>query len=143
MCFLSFLASSPRLLFANRKDIRILRSTNGTPNDTIVVSGLEDAISLDFDYQQKIVFWTDVSSEKIKSARLFGNKNRVRNVIDIGLKRPEGLAVDWVTKKFYWTDSEVETNRIEVANFDGSYRKVLFWHNLDQPRAIAVDPMSG
>lgn len=143
MCLSSIVSAVPRLMFSNRKDIRILISTNGTLNETIVFSGLEDAIALDFDYQEKIVFWTDVSSQKIQSARLSANKTEVRNVITLGLKRPEGLAVDWITKKLYWTDSGFKTSRIEVANFDGSFRKVLFWRNLDQPREIAVDPRSG
>lgn len=55
-----------------------------------------------------------------------------------GLDSPDGLACDWLSKKLYWTDSE--TNRIEVANLDGSSRKVLFWMDLDQPRAIALNP---
>ncbi|XP_020911652.1 low-density lipoprotein receptor-related protein 6-like [Exaiptasia diaphana] len=135
-------ASSPRLIFANRRDIRILRPTkDGKGNETVIVRGLEDAIALDFDYKQKIVFWTDVSEEKIKSTVL-GSGN-ISNVVSVGLRRPEGLAVDWTSQKIYWTDSGIETNRIEVANYDGKHRKVLFWQNLDQPRAIAVDPRSG
>ena len=63
------------------------------------------------------------------------------NVISIGIVSPDGLACDWLGKKLYWTDSE--TNRIEVSNLDGTYRKVLFWQRLDQPRAIALDPQNG
>lgn len=63
------------------------------------------------------------------------------NVVTTGLTSPEGLACDWLSKKLYWTDAE--TNRIEVSNFDGRYRKVLFWEELDQPRAIALAPMDG
>lgn len=48
----------------------------------------------------------------------------------------DGLAVDAVGRKIYWTDTG--TNRIEVANLDGSMRKVLVWQNLDSPRAIAL-----
>ena len=55
-------------------------------------------------------------------------------VIANGLDKPEGLAIDWYTDKIYWTDGE--TNRIEVATLDGKYQKVLFWTDLDQPRAI-------
>ncbi|KAG7231033.1 hypothetical protein INR49_025063, partial [Caranx melampygus] len=51
---------------------------------------------------------------------------------------PDGLACDWLGRKLYWTDSE--TNRIEVANLDGTSRKVLFWMDLDQPRAVALNP---
>lgn len=58
-----------------------------------------------------------------------------------GLLSPDGLACDWFTNKLYWTDSE--TNRIEVATMSGQHRKVLFWTDVDQPRAIALVPMKG
>lgn len=35
------------------------------------------------------------------------------------------------------------TDRIEVANTDGSMRTVLIWENLDRPRDIVVEPMGG
>lgn len=54
----------------------------------------------------------------------------------VGLMTTDGLAVDAVGRKIYWTDTG--TNRIEVANLDGSMRKVLVWQNLDSPRAIAL-----
>lgn len=58
-----------------------------------------------------------------------------------GIMSPDGLACDWLTKKLYWADSD--TNRIEVSQFDGKNRKVLFWDDLDQPRAIALVPQRG
>lgn len=61
-----------------------------------------------------------------------------QTVVVSGLDSPDGLACDWLGRKLYWTDSE--TNRIEVANLDGTSRKVLFWMDLDQPRAIALNP---
>ena len=54
----------------------------------------------------------------------------------VGLVTTDGLAVDAVSRKIYWTDTG--TNRIEAANLDGSMRKVLVWQNLDSPRAIAL-----
>lgn len=65
-------------------------------------------------------------------------------MIAFGLQSPEGIAVDWVARKLYWTDYIGEgKSKIEVANFDGSHRKVLVWTDVDKPRAIAVDPLSG
>lgn len=57
------------------------------------------------------------------------------------LGRPEGLAVDWLTEKLYWTDYYLK--QICVSSIDGKYRKALIWSNLDNPRAIAVDPNAG
>lgn len=56
--------------------------------------------------------------------------------LSLGLMTTDGLAVDAVGRKIYWTDTG--TNRIEVSNLDGSMRKVLVWQNLDSPRAIAL-----
>ena len=54
---------------------------------------------------------------------------------------PDGLAVDWVARNLYWTDNG--TDRIEVSRLNGSSRKVLISENLDEPRAIALDPARG
>ena len=135
-----------KLLYSSRKDIRIVQTNYKSQIETIVVDGLEDAIAVDFCFAEGFVFWTDVSLEKIKRIRVTGDTKKVEDVISVGLKKPEGLAVDWIAKKLYWTDcrdSDWETNRIEVANFDGSNRKVLFWKDLGLPRAIAVDPLKG
>lgn len=57
------------------------------------------------------------------------------------LHSPEGLAVDWVHKNIYWTDSGNKS--ISVASGDGRKRKVLIATELSEPRAIAVDPHHG
>ena len=51
----------------------------------------------------------------------------------------EGLAIDWLNDRIYWTDSEL--NRVEVANIDGTKRAVLF-SGLNNPRDIIVDPIN-
>lgn len=62
-------------------------------------------------------------------------------LIDEQLHSPEGLAVDWVHKHIYWTDSGTKT--ISVATADGGRRCTLFSRDLSEPRAIAVDPLRG
>lgn len=51
------------------------------------------------------------------------------------------LSVDWVSNHIYWTDTKAKT--IEIANYDGSARRVLVSRNLRGPRNIVVDPVSG
>ena len=100
---------------------------------------------MDFLFAEGIIFWADVNLKKIKRIRV--STGEVEDVISVGLKKPEGLAVDWIAGKLYWTDCRDakwnQTNRIEVANLDGSNRKFLFWKDLGLPRAIAVDPLLG
>ena len=65
----------------------------------------------------------------------------VQAVVRSELKNPDGIAVDWVARNLYWTDTG--TNRIEVSRLNGSARRVLIDENLDEPRAIALDPTKG
>lgn len=62
-------------------------------------------------------------------------------VIHDDINHPDGIAVDWVAHNLYWTDTG--TDRIEVARLNGTSRKVLISEDLDEPRAIVVDPISG
>ena len=114
------------------------------------MKGLQDARAVDFCFAEGFVFWTDVSLEKIKRIRVTGDTRKVEDVISEGLKNPQGLAVDWIAKKLYWTNLggcyrhfDSENSSIEVANLDGTNRKVLFRKNVTCPGAIAVDPLKG
>lgn len=62
-------------------------------------------------------------------------------LVDTALHSPEGLAVDWIHKNIYWTDSGLKT--ISVATINGKKRKVLIDTELGEPRAIALDPRQG
>jgi len=60
-------------------------------------------------------------------------------IADLG--SPEGLAVDWISRTLFFTDSALD--RIEVSDLEGKYRKVLIDSDLVNPRAITVDPIEG
>lgn len=51
---------------------------------------------------------------------------------------PESIAVDWVGRNLYWTDSVMEN--IEVSTLDGRFRKVLLSKNITSPRGLVLDP---
>jgi low density lipoprotein receptor-related protein 5/6 len=111
---------------------------------------LEDAAAVDYvfhDDNTTSIYWTDISQEAIKRVTITGTllsastQSTASIIISTGLMSPDGLACDWIGRKLYWTDSEI--NRIEVSNLDGKMRKVLFWEGLDQPRAIALYPQKG
>lgn len=112
---------------------------SGPPSIEVLVKDLSEGAALDFFYEKQLVCWTDQGLVTIQCMKLnetfTGTK---KSIISSGLDKPEGLAIDWFTDKIYWTDGE--TNRIEVASLNGNNQKVLFWTDLDQPRAIALIP---
>lgn len=130
------------LLFANRHDIRKLEADGMILQP--VVSDLQSAIAVDYDYYNKLVYWSDSHEEKIMKVKM-NVKGEVNGtavpVISTGLKTPDGIAVDWIYHNIYWTDTGYNT--IEVASEDGSMKKILVDKDLDEPRSIAVDPRNG
>ena len=57
-----------------------------------------------------------------------------------GLRVPDGLAVDWINNKIYWTDTGL--NRLEQSDLSGNSRRILISSGLDEPRGIALDPLN-
>ncbi len=62
-------------------------------------------------------------------------------VLSGGIELTEDISIDWIGKNMYWTDYALET--VEVATVEGKHRKVLFSENVDNPRALALDPREG
>ncbi|XP_050403401.1 very low-density lipoprotein receptor isoform X2 [Patella vulgata] len=134
---------SAELLLANRKDLRRINiENNKKPVYELLVEDekVECAISVDYDIRSNKVYWTDVKLEKILSADIQDNKNVIAIAENL-VSTPDGIAVDWVHKHLYWTDTGY--NKIEVSSLDGKMRRVLINSDLDEPRAIVVDPKSG
>uniref|UniRef100_A0A8C8ZZF7 LDL receptor related protein 8 n=1 Tax=Prolemur simus TaxID=1328070 RepID=A0A8C8ZZF7_PROSS len=104
---------------------------------------LKNVVALDVEVATNRIYWCDLSYRKIYSAYMDKASDPAEQevLIDEQLHSPEGLAVDWVHKHIYWTDSGNKT--ISVATVDGGRRCTLFSHNLSEPRAIAVDPLRG
>jgi len=106
------------------------------------VTGLEDAIAVDYVWRDGSVYWSDLARGRIYQASVNASSaSRAVVVVVGGLDAPDGLACDWVGRKLYWADSE--TDRIQVANLDGTWRRVLYWRDIHQPRAVALDPTRG
>lgn len=129
------------LLFATTRDIRLVNPAR-PKKVQILVSDLRTAHGVDYCYNDSLICWSDTFTEEINCAPFTGSQaNNETTYTTNGVPSAEGLACDWLTKKLYWTDSF--TKKIEVMSFKTKHRKVLFWQDLDQPRGIAVDPLSG
>lgn len=74
----------PVLLFANRIDIRQVLPHRS--EYTLLLNNLENAIALDFHHNQELVFWSDVTLDRIMKANL--NGSNVEEVVSTGLESP-------------------------------------------------------
>lgn len=72
------------LLFANRIDIRQVLPHRS--EYTLLLNNLENAIALDFHHNQELVFWSDVTLDRIMKANL--NGSNVEEVVSTGLESP-------------------------------------------------------
>lgn len=143
------------LIFTTYHDVRMANiSRNNVTSITILTKDLSEGAGLDFYYEKQMFCWTDQGLESIQCKKLnssffkeqfaqigpekedFGDEKF--SIISKGIEKPEGLAIDWYTDKIYWADGEL--NRIEVATLNGKYQKLLFWTDLDQPRALVLVP---
>ncbi|XP_017777455.1 PREDICTED: low-density lipoprotein receptor-related protein 1 [Nicrophorus vespilloides] len=131
---------TPKLLLANKYYIREL-NLNG--HSTLLRHNLSNAVAVDYDWESKCIFWSDVSpiSSHIKKLCNGTVQNNTVLLHSATLQNPDGLAVDWVGKNLYWADKGLDT--IEVSTLDGKFRKVLISSGLQEPRAVAVDPIRG
>ena len=70
----------------------------------------------------RYMFWTDWG-ETAKIERTFMNGEGRRTLISTGLDQPNGITIDYLSERIYWTDSVLEN--IEYAKYDGTERTVL------------------
>ncbi|XP_038047888.1 low-density lipoprotein receptor-related protein 2-like [Patiria miniata] len=134
----------PHLLFANRYYIRWMDVGVGS-QDRRIAQDFDLVMAIDYDYTGSKVYFSDVEARAIMrmdvdlvSGIVLGNLETIHNH---SIFNVEGLAVDWVTKKLYWTDKV--TDLLEVSELDGSNRLSLLSSGLFEPRGLALDPQNG
>ncbi|KAF5890991.1 low-density lipoprotein receptor-related protein 1B-like, partial [Clarias magur] len=128
------------LIYSSSDGIRGVSLDPGDHSDTLIpVSGTQLAAGLDFHAGNDTLYWTDLGSNKI--SRATRDQTWREDVINTGIVRAEGVAVDWIAGNVYWTDHG--SDLIEVLRVNTAFRAVIVSEGLDQPRAIAVQPLEG
>lgn len=89
---------------------------------TLPLKHVSYTIAVDYDPVDGYIYWTDDTVQKIQRAKLDGSQQQ--DVISLEIQHPDGLAVDWVSRNLYWTDTG--TDRIEVVRLNYGYRRVSF-----------------
>jgi len=151
--------SGIRLMAASGGRLDWMSPTIGTYGRVYLGPDMRFITTFDVDNRTDTYFWTDLAANtiysrhartanytKVKKYRQKKNNNNLfflflLKLITSGISYVAGLAFDWISRNIYWTDYILE--HVEVANMNGTYRRILFHENLTNPWSIAVDPRAG
>ncbi|XP_015214111.2 low-density lipoprotein receptor-related protein 1B isoform X2 [Lepisosteus oculatus] len=134
----SLSGEKPFLILADHHEIRKI-DVDGS-NYTLLKQGLNNVIAIDFDYRKEFIYWIDSSrpnGRRINRMRLNGSDLKVVHRSAV----PSALAVDWIGKNLYWSDTEKKT--LEVSKVNGLYPTILVSSGLKNPKDLALDTQSG
>ncbi|GAB1611093.1 nidogen-1-like isoform X2, partial [Argonauta hians] len=94
-------------------------------------------IALAYDCADRQLYYSDIESLTIR--RIDTNGNNTETIVnDV---KSEGIAIDWISRNMYWTDSRGKS--VHVSTLDGTQQKTLFDTKINNPRGIVVNPIRG
>jgi len=70
----------------------------------------------------RLIYWTNWNTDKPRIQRSDLQGNKIDNVIVKDILTPNGLTIDHLAKKLYWSDARLD--KIERCNMDGTNRQV-------------------
>ncbi|KAK3853890.1 hypothetical protein Pcinc_039590 [Petrolisthes cinctipes] len=97
------------------------------------------ALQLDYYAAEKMIYWPDTKLNEVRRAKLSGTP--VEAVVDVVLRAPSALAIDWLSGNMFITS--VLPPAIMAATLDGHFLTKLMYEGLKQPLSLAVDPYNG
>ncbi|XP_046891253.1 sortilin-related receptor isoform X1 [Hypomesus transpacificus] len=129
--------STEFILYAVRNSIHRYDLLTGT-DQPLPLTGLREAVALDFDYDRNCLYWADISLDTIQRLCLNGSTGQ-EVVIRKDLQNVEALSFDPISRLLYWVDAGAQ--KIEVSNPDGDLRHTLLNSSvLEHPRALVLLP---
>ncbi|KAF5269791.1 hypothetical protein FQA39_LY08572 [Lamprigera yunnana] len=129
------------LLLGTRAAIaRVSLDTKELWDVTLNIKNIRHIIDLDFHWEKQLLYLTDVDKNVIQTVNM-KNFSEIKNIVVTNISTPNGIAVDWIANNVYWTNTGYKN--IEVAKYDGSFRKVIIKENLLEPRSITIFPRRG
>ncbi|XP_052860473.1 low-density lipoprotein receptor-related protein 4-like [Anopheles cruzii] len=129
------------LIFAHRTEIRQVSLDSDYQIDVVLpLPPISNAVTLDVDRATGEVYWADTIEDVIMRSTPDGM--RIKQIYSESMTSVDGLVLDSIGRKLYWTDAGRKVLEVSDLDGDGS-RSALVWRDLEQPRGIALDYDSG
>lgn len=110
-------------------------NSNGEPVCSNILSNIDQPRGLALYPKDGLLFYTSWGENPhIGRAGMDGSHQEAIIYEDIGW--PNGIVVDVVLKRIYWSDAK--HGRIETADFNGRDRKTIFSQNVQHPFSLAI-----
>ncbi|KRT84802.1 hypothetical protein AMK59_2409, partial [Oryctes borbonicus] len=95
---------------------------------------------LAIDSCRRYLYFTNSFRDRPSIDRINLNTKKHEVLIDSSLHTPVGIAIDYVAKKLYWSDSGPGIYfRIETATLEGKEREIVIYNTHQHPFGLAVD----
>ena len=83
------------------------------------------------------MYWSDWgASPKIERCGMNGDLSTRETIVGDDLVYPNGLSIDYGEEKLWWADADLD--KVEMANLDGSMRRVVLTEPSIHPFSIVV-----
>ena len=146
-CTVSIADPDTYLVFSVFQQLRKMTLNTANPVDMhINISDVTNAVAIAVDPISEDIFWVD-TNRILRGSQHTGHTEVIAHMTSTSSERfshtgstaYEGIALDWIGHKVYWTD--FENRYVEVVTYDGHVRSVLLTvrDGLSGPRAITLD----
>ncbi|XP_038054823.1 protocadherin Fat 4-like [Patiria miniata] len=127
------------LIFSSQ--YRIFRFNIDVTDSRVLQQDARSTVALDFDYQAGLFYWSDQDHRRIYRASIDNGANKEIVVSTGDDSEVDGIAVDWINKKLFWTDYAQGTiNRLDLNGFTN--KAVVIADGITNPRGIVLDPLN-
>ena len=124
------------MLITTDRDIRSISLPSNEYG--LIQSGISQAHSVTSYYEDEFIFWIEKSRDKAGIFKSLLDGSAHQYVVSAGVENVEDLAIDWIGRHIYFTDSG--RKHIVACDIHGTLCSVVVTGQLDKPRGIAVYP---
>ncbi|PIK61880.1 putative low-density lipoprotein receptor-related protein 4-like [Apostichopus japonicus] len=128
--------NEPFVLFTTNNTVRKINQ-DGSNYNYVITKNVYNLVGVDYDPRVGKIFFADAGRGVIESANLDGTERRVI-VNSNNIETVEGIALDWMHRQIYWTDSSL--HHVAASSSHGGSIRILANTGVFQPRGITVYP---